>query len=219
MELAFVSSEDWHPIMKKKTRRRGILLFSGGIDSTLSALILNAQGVELIALTINYPGRPEGEIHATKAIQKELPFLMSVEVRLDTGGPLIKFPRGQNVDQGWIPYRNLLFWAIAAHKAVMLDADFVAAGHDDDDGVAFTDASEEFFSGLSNILELTGTTRANQAVEIELPIYTASLDYLQTISAQHPKVMEMTWSCWVDGTHPCMSCYACKERQEFFSGL
>jgi 7-cyano-7-deazaguanine synthase len=205
--------------MKKKTRRRGILLFSGGIDSTLSALILHAQGVELIALTINYPGRPEGEIRATEAIEKELPFLMSVDVKLDTGGPLTKFPSSQNVDQGWVPYRNLLFWAIAAHKAMMLDADFVAAGHDDDDGVAFSDASEEFFAGLGKLLKLTGSTRSKQAVVIELPIYTASLEYLQTISARHAEIMEMTWSCWLDETHPCMSCYACKEREDFFRGL
>lgn len=205
--------------MKTKKRRRGILLFSGGIDSTLAALILLAQGVELIALTINYPGRPQGEILATEALEKELPFRMSVDVSLDTGGPLAKFPLRQSVDQGWIPYRNLLFWGIAAHKAVMVDADFVAAGHDDDDGVTFSDASEEFFSGLGELLKLTGSARAKQPVEIELPIYTASLEYLQEISAQHPKIMELTWSCWLDQTHPCLSCYACKEREKFVYGL
>ncbi len=205
--------------MKKKTRRRGVLLFSGGIDSTLAALILHAQGVELIALTINYPGRPQGEIRATRAIEKELSFLISVDVSLDTGGPLAKFPLRQSVDQGWIPYRNLLFWAIAAHKAVMLDANFVAAGHDDDDGVTFSDASEGFFTGLSKLLKLTGSTRAKQPVEIELPIYTARLEYLQEISAQHHKIMDITWSCWRDEANPCMSCYACKEREDFFRGL
>jgi len=205
--------------MKTKKRRRGILLFSGGIDSTLAALILHAQGVELIALTINYPGRPQGEISATKALEKELPFLMSVNVSLDTGGPLAKFPLRQSVDQGWIPYRNLLFWGIAAHKAVMVDANFVAAGHDDDDGVTFSDASEGFFSGLGELLKLTGSTRAQQAVEIELPIYTARLEYLQEISAQHREIMDITWSCWLDQAHPCLSCYACKEREKFVHGL
>lgn len=203
--------------MKTKRLRRGILLFSGGIDSTLAALILHAQGVELIALTINYPGRPQGEISATKALEKELPFLMSVEVSLDTGGPLAKFPMRQSVDQGWIPYRNLLFWGIAAHKAVMVDASFVAAGHDDDDGVTFSDASEGFFSGLGELLKLTGSTTAKHAVEIELPVYTASLEYLQEISDRNSKIMELTWSCWLDAAHPCMSCYACKEREKFLS--
>lgn len=204
--------------MKTKKSRRGILLFSGGIDSTLAALILHAQGVELIALTINYPGRPQGEISATRALEKELPFLMSVDVNLDMGGPLAKFPLRQSVDQGWIPYRNLVFWAIAAHKAVMVDANFVAAGHDDDDGATFSDASEGFFSGLGKLLKLTGSTTAKQTVEIELPIYTASLEYLQEISVQHPRIMDITWSCWLDEAHPCMSCYACKEREKFFRG-
>jgi 7-cyano-7-deazaguanine synthase len=205
--------------MKTKKRRRGILLFSGGIDSTLAALILQSQGVELIALTINYPNRPQGEIRATKALEKELPFVMSLDVSLDTGGSLAKFPLRHGLDQGWIPYRNLLFWAIAAHKAVMLDADFVAAGHDDDDGLAFSDASEDFFAGLRKLLKLTGSTKEKPAVDIELPIYTASLEYLQAISAQHPTIMDITWSCWLDATHPCTRCYACEERAEFFRGL
>src|ERR1043166_7703226 len=132
--------------MKTKKRRRGILLFSAGIDSTLAALILHKQGFELIALTIDYRDRPKGEIRATRALERELPFLTCVEVSLDTGGPLAKFPQRRGVDQGWIPYRNLLFWSIAAHKALVVDAEFVAAGHDDDDGVTFSDASEDFFS-------------------------------------------------------------------------
>lgn len=205
--------------METKKHRRGILLFSGGIDSTLAALILHAQGIELIALTINYPGRPQGEMTATRALRKELPFLMSLDVSLDTGGPLAKFPLRQGVDKGWIPYRNLLFWGIAAHKAVMVDANFVAAGHDDDDGMTFSDASEAFFSGLGELLKLTGSTNAKQAVEIELPIYTASLESLQEISAQHPKIMDITWSCWLDGAHPCLSCHACREREKFLCDL
>jgi 7-cyano-7-deazaguanine synthase len=205
--------------MEPHNSKRGVLLFSGGIDSTLAALILLGQGIELVSLTVNYPGRPEREVRAARMITAELAFSEVVEVTIETGGPLTKVPHSEDVDQGWIPYRNLLFWAIAAHKAAILDAGFVAAGHDDDDGVVFSDASNEFFALLARILTLTGSERRGQPVDIKLPVYTASLECLEKIAVRHRSVLEKTWSCWHNEGEPCMKCYACRERIVFFGGL
>lgn len=204
--------------VRSKTRRRGVLLFSGGIDSALSAIVLGAQNVELIALTITYPRRPIREIRAARNVQRKLPFLAKYEVKLETGGPLVKFPRTESWRAGWIPYRNLLFWAIAAHKAVMLDADFIAAGHDDDDAASFSDASPEFLAGLGHLLKFSGVNTANN-LAVELPVYTASLELLETIARQNRKIIDMTWSCWRNGQKPCEMCHACNERQKFLRGL
>jgi len=198
--------------------RRGLLLFSGGIDSTLSAIILLDRGVELISLSVDYPGRPKGEIRATNAIRERLPFVQSVDVRLDTGGLLTKFPSGQDIEKGWVPYRNLLFWAIAAHKAAMLDVGFVAAGHDLNDGVAFSDASQQFFNQLKRLLKLSGR-RSALSIDMELPLYRSSSQNLRRIAARNHSILNLTWSCWLRQNKPCMKCYACKERIEFFRGL
>jgi len=100
----------------------------------------------------------------------------------------------------------------------MLDAEFVAAGHDDDDGILYSDASEEFFEGLKHLLTLTGSRRSGRSIEVELPIYTAKLEALRELALLNKKLMTKTWSCWLDGRTHCMACHACKGRQEFLGG-
>jgi 7-cyano-7-deazaguanine synthase len=205
--------------MTKNNYKRGVLLFSGGIDSTLSAIVLLAQNIELISLSVDYPGRPMGEKRAIKALEKELAFSKSITMSIDTGSSLRKFEHKNGSDQGWIPYRNLLFWALAVHQAVMIDADFVAAGHDDDDAVAYSDASTEFFTKLEQILEFTGSEKFNRPVKVELPVYTAELAYLEKLARDNYQIMSLTWSCWLNESVPCMECYACKERKTFLEGI
>src|SRR5207249_10768735 len=72
------------------SKRRGVLLFSGGLDSTLSAITLLNQGTDLIALTIDYPSRPRREAYAARQLAQRLPFSNFIQVNLDTGGPLMK---------------------------------------------------------------------------------------------------------------------------------
>ena len=96
-------------------RRRGLLLFSGGIDSTLSALLLK-ETTELVALTVTYPGRPEGEKLAASQLIGELRLDEHVDIALDI--PLTPISLGRTL--GWVPYRNLVIWSLAAYEAVRL---------------------------------------------------------------------------------------------------
>lgn len=200
----------------RKERRHGLLLFSGGIDSTISAIILNARVTKLTALTVNYLGRPEGEIRAAKLIARKLRFHEHIEVTLNTSGLLTKFPDGKGVRRGWIPYRNLLFWSIAAHKALMLNVQFVAAGHTRKDGIAFSDASPQFFTRLQHLFRFTGSDDGYGGIEIELPIYRTSETEQRRIASEHWSIIRNTWSCWLGSCRPCMTCYACQDRRRFF---
>lgn len=194
--------------------KRGVLLFSGGIDSTLSALILREVGYEVMALSVNYRGRPAGEIQAAEVLRQKLLFSEVCDVRLDTGDILRKRPDSPGALEGWVPFRNLMFWSIAAHKAVMLNAAFVAGGHDFEDGTAFNDASSEFFKRLEAIFTHTGNT--TRGIQILLPLRKPDVDALR-LAKKHNSILELTWSCWIDGGRPCLKCYACKSRTKFLS--
>ena len=201
------------------TKRRGLLLYSGGLDSTISALILATEAVNLVGLSIDYPGRPHGEKLAVKAMSGMLPFSQVIEVSFNSNGLLTDSDYLCTSLEGWIPYRNLLFWSIAAHKAILLDADFVAGGHDEFDGTVFNDASKDFFACLRQIVTFSGNN--NRTVNLELPILSVTDEHWYNIvnADKNKELFRKTWSCWRDSTKPCNHCYACTKRETFFDEL
>ena len=209
---------------EKKERRKasqiGLVLVSGGIDSTMATLLMTAPRTTLIGLSINYRGRPRGEILALKSLASVLPLSRCIEVSLDldghfSSGASTKRPHQGDPYEGWTPYRNLVFWSIAAQVALRAGADFVAAGHDRRDADTYTDASIQFFSKLKSILELTGNPGERRTPRIELPLLSISEGDCILLAARNLQLMRSTWSCWRDGDSPCEHCFSCKERQEF----
>ena len=198
-------------------KRLGCLLFSGGLDSTMSALALNSEDVELVGISINYPGRPQSEVAAAMNLSKRLPFSAMIEVAFESDAPLT-LPTLRGTDyEGWVPYRNFLFWAIAAHKAALIGADFIAAGHDDNDRNAFSDVSEDFFDAIRKLLYLTGNRNSLISLDIELPLLSMPDEKLAELftNAKNRELLMSSWSCWRDSPKPCGRCAACKSREEF----
>ena len=191
-------------------RRRGLLLFSGGIDSTLSALLLK-ETTELVALTVAYPGRPEGERIAASELIRELRFDEHVEIAL--GMPLT--PTSLSRTPGCVPYRNLVIWSLAAHEAVKTGATFIAGGHTPQDASVYSDASPVFFERLDQLLELTGGQDVHK-IDILLPMTLDETPKEPELLAAYGDILTGTWSCWVDAPAQCGRCYACRERAAFF---
>ena len=173
--------------------------------------MLLKETTELVALSILYPGRPEGERAAANKLSKLLGFSDFIEINIDT---CFKYT-GQSTTPGWIPYRNLLIWGVAAHTAIKIEAEFVAAGHTLEDGVLYSDASGAFFEQLNAILDYTGNFDVNK-VEIMLPLTFAETPEDPVLLAMYESMLTRTWSCWIDGATHCGSCYACQERTVFF---
>jgi 7-cyano-7-deazaguanine synthase len=198
-----------------KVRRRGVLLFSGGIDSTLAGMVLASEGADLVALSINYPGRPVGEITAARDISKSLPLLKTIEVSIDGGGSFTKPEYATTNLEGWIPYRNLLFWSIAAHRAIMEHVDFVAAGHHKDDADVFSDAGKEFFDHLKKILMYSGNFGSGLRIRMELPILSITNKRLCSLARMNKDLLRRTWSCWRNERTQCTECLSCTDRRSF----
>jgi len=200
------------------TTRRGIVLFSGGIDSTLATLILANEQTDLVGLSINYPGRPRGEVEAAKTLSRQLPLSKLIEVSIDIGTLVSAGGYVTNEMEGWIPYRNLLFWSLAAHKAKVLNLDFVAAGHHSTDGVTYDDATIHFFEMLQSILKYSGSTQQN-SIQVELPLLWTSEERIDEYAIANKLVLRNSWSCWRDRSSPCMTCFACKERLAYIESI
>ena len=196
---------------------RVCLLFSGGLDSTMSALVLDSEGFDIIALTIDYPGRPVREKEIAFQIASQLPISSIISVSIECPDMLtIPSLRGTDLE-GWIPFRNFMFWAIGANQAARVGARFVAAGHDDHDQEAFTDVSESFFESISNLMKTTGNSSYDGSLSIRLPLLSMTDQQLIELFNQESKakILLSTWSCWRDVVSPCRVCAACRDRELF----
>lgn len=194
--------------------RLGIVLFSGGTDSTLVCLLLASRGAHLIGLSINYPGRPYREVETARAMSSSLSFDQFVEAEIDIGVPMMVSEYHSTSHEGWIPFRNLLFWTIGAQVAHQLGATFVAAGHEPPDARTYSDASRPFFRSLGRSLTFTGRINS-QPPDIVVPFLAMRKSDQLALAETHIEVLDKTWSCWRGGPSPCGNCHACRTREEF----
>ncbi|MBI4569743.1 MAG: 7-cyano-7-deazaguanine synthase [Planctomycetes bacterium] len=207
-----------------------VLLYSGGLDSTLAALLLARQGWRLHALSILYDGRPSREIAAARALAGSLPFVTREEADIRgfgyggenfsaRSGPAAT--PGAGPDEGYIPFRNLIFWSLAAHRAAVLRAGAIAAGHTAEDGRSYNDASSRFFKQFSRLLAFPGRPDPGTTITVLLPLLDVSREtWWHTALDLSPdrRFWKRTWSCWKEGAAPCGRCFACRERRAVLSG-
>lgn len=194
--------------------KSAVLLWSGGADSTLCAMLLRERGIAVHALSVHYAGRPAGEIAAAQALAAEMEFASAHEMRLDG---LAMGPPAWLVDpaahhEGFVPYRNLVFWSLAANRAAAVGADAIAAGHTRYDAECYDDAGPAFFASLAAPLNHSGLGKGGRPVAVELPLALLSPQEMADLLLRHREFLRRTWSCWRDGTKPCGVCYACTER-------
>lgn len=202
---------------------RALVLVSGGIDSTVALWWARAQGWATDAITFHYHERPPPEIEATAALSRaagvrlvevELPWL----AELDEGQhPLLENPRLETPPEGYIPARNAIFYAIAAHHAELLGSCRIVGGHNGVDPETFPDASAEFFDHISKVLRSGLASRTE--VEIVQPLHGMTKEEVLRLGLELDAPLEMSWSCYEVGPMRCGACPSCQERAAAFAAV
>lgn len=201
--------------------RSGVLLFSGGADSTLLAHALIRRGKRLIGLSIDYPGRPVAEIATAKRMAERVGLAEHLAINLGLPWhPLRGETGGKN--EGWFPHRNLMFLGLALHVAEIRGADFIAAGYARTDGIIFTDATPEFLEGFAALATVSsGSKSGGQQIDVLVPFLEKD-EFFRAETKRFPdlpSIIADTWSCWRDADRPCGVCAACLERAYYFEAV
>lgn len=207
---------------------KGVVLHSGGMDSTVLLTILHQQGDDCYPLTINYGQRHIKEAQAAKAVCRELGLVDKWRV-LDLAvlrefihSALHGFgdiPRGHYSDEiqkvTVSPNRNMILLAIAAGYAETLGGEFVAYAAHSNDRAIYPDCRPDFIKSVGRTIKW-GTGGKIRLVE---PLMDSTKADIADMGLHIHAPLALTWSCYAGGERPCLACGTCLERTEAFAIL
>ncbi|MBI3468657.1 MAG: 7-cyano-7-deazaguanine synthase QueC [Planctomycetes bacterium] len=204
---------------------RTVVIFSGGIDSTVLLHDLHAQGNEALALSVDYGQRHRVELDHARRIAEAL----GVEWRLadlsaiapllagssQTSGD-VPVPHGhyaeESMKQTVVPNRNMIMLAVAGGWAISRRADRVAYAAHSGDHTIYPDCRPEFARAMDHALGLADWHR----ITLHCPYITLTKAQVVARGALLGVDFAATWSCYEGGDLHCGRCGTCYERREAF---
>lgn len=200
---------------------KAVVLLSGGIDSAVALWDVKTRTRDVSALTFDYFDRAKQEIDATRAVaaaacvplrEIEVPFLREAADLGDDRSPALA-----GAPEGYVPARNLVFYAIAANVAESLGACSIVGGHHGEDATLFPDASPSFFERFSELARMGVWSWQKRPFTVELPLKGMTKREVVARGLELGVPMELTWSCYGTGDRSCGHCRSCKERRAAFA--
>lgn len=205
---------------------KSVLIYSGGLDSTVLLHHLLAGGTEVLALSIDYGQRHRvQELHCARAqceaagVQHHVADLSSIAALLGgsslTDGS-IAVAHGHytedNMKTTVVPNRNMILLAIAGGWAVAQKADNIAYAAHGGDHAIYPDCRPEFADAMNHALGLCDWHQ----IELYRPFVTMSKADIVRRGAELGVDFAQTWSCYEGGELHCGRCGTCVERREAF---
>lgn len=202
---------------------KGVLLLSGGMDSTTLLYFLLNQGHSINAISFNYYSKhndKELEMarwHTDRLCIKheivDLPFINRLykSTLLQSGNEI---PEGHYTDeimiQTVVPFRNGILLSIATGYAETIQADFVAIASHAGDHTIYPDCRIEFNNAFQEAM-LKGT---HHHIRLLAPFAEWTKSQIVRLGLNLGVDYDMTWSCYKGGDRPCGKCGTCIERLE-----
>ena len=156
-----------------KDRKKGVVLLSGGLDSTTVLAIVRESGYECYCLSFQYGQRQQVELAKAKANAAQLGAADHLILKIDLdkiGGSAltekIEVPKDRSIEemdgaipQTYVPGRNTIFLAYAMAWAEVIGADHVFIGVNALDYSGYPDCRPEYLKAFENLANLA--TRAS----------------------------------------------------------
>lgn len=189
-----------------------VTLVSGGLDSTLMAVLTQEAGVEQYPLFIDYGQRSrDREVMACRRAMQS--FELPEPQIVDLSGFGLVVPSGLTnsrlniIEDAFTPGRNLLFLLIGAAHGYTVGAEGVAIGLLDEGSILFPDQTNNFLSDTESLL--------SECLGRDVKVLAPLRDFTKqdVVHLARTKGIEGTYSCHAGGECPCGVCIACREYQ------
>ncbi len=210
--------------MNSDERPKVILLLSGGLDSSTALYWAIQENYTPIALSINYGFRPHQEREAVQEViartgvrMVEVPLLFVKDV-MDLKREGYPIPTATGAPEGYIPVKNLLFFATAAYYSEVFGACALIGGNLLSDALRFPDVSPAYFADIERLLARVALPGGCSSPRILLPFIKKTKAEVLRLGLELGVPYEVTWSCYDEGMDgfPCGKCAPCRERATAF---
>jgi len=207
---------------------KGVVLLSGGLDSTTVAWIAKEECEELYALTILYGQTHKREVDCARRLAKRLGVAEHKVLQL----PLNKLTKSalfgngnipvEGIEEGipstWVPQRNSIFLSCAFAWAEVVGADRVYTGVNSVDYSGYPDCRPEFIAALNRALNLASKcfVEGGTGVQIHTPIMNLTKNKIVELGLSLGVPYQLTTSCYSGRDKACGLCDSCRIRRQAF---
>ncbi len=213
---------------------RGVVLLSGGLDSTTTLALAMAEGFETYALSFDYGQRQKVELAAARRVAQSLGAREHCIVRIDNDifgrsalTDDIDIPKGRSVAEiaggipvTYVPARNTIFLSYALAWAESLGATDIFIGVNALDYSGYPDCRPEFITAFEKMADLATKTGVEGAhFKIHTPLIAMSKAEIIRQAGELRVDLSLTHSCYdpaPDG-RACGLCDSCQLRRKGFS--
>lgn len=186
-----------------------LLLFSGGLDSTVlcKKLIREGHEVHLISFDYGQNHKIELEYAAKFAIRESL---VHRTIDISFYGKLVNCFLTRGIGSPVVTNRNTLMTVVANTIAAEEGFDAVALGVQSGDNAVFADCRDEFFKKLADVF----TASDNKNIPILTPLIDMTKQEVVNLAADLGVDVNSTYSCYEGTETPCGICVSCINRKE-----
>jgi 7-cyano-7-deazaguanine synthase len=203
--------------------RDGVLLVSGGLDSTALAYWMVKEEIDFLPLFINY-GQHCAETEYTTLISV-IPQSKVSAVEVINVSSIYKRSKSKYIkeadlwrdhivaDDLYIPYRNILLLTIGASFAQTVGLNKVYSAFINSNHAKEIDCSNQFFNSMRKILGNYGS------INIVMPFLHLSKFEVAKIGIELQAPIAKTFSCQASSKIPCGACPNCVDRLKALQDL
>jgi len=212
---------------------KAVVLLSGGLDSTTTLAVAQAEGFQVYAISFDYGQRHKIELEAAGRVAARMGVAEHhiVQVNLRTIGASaltseIPVPRGRSLDEmvreipvTYVPARNTVFLSLALAWAEALGAQDIFIGVNALDYSGYPDCRPEYIEAFTRMANLgTKAGVEGRAFRIHTPLISMSKAEIVRRGMELGVDYSLTHSCYdpsPDG-RPCGACDSCLLRAKGF---
>lgn len=216
------------PLLPPVERHKALVVFSGGLDSTVAAARLLHDGVETELLHFGYGCRASGP--ERKAVH-DVAEVLGCELHIvDTpifteaiGGSRLTNTKREAFADGeagaeyaheWVPARNLILTSIAVGFAESHGHTLLALGANLEEAGAYPDNEPEFIRQFGRLLPFA--VADSKQLNFATPVGNLMKHEIVALGLELGAPLHLTWSCYNDGPKHCGNCGPCFMRKTAF---
>ena len=213
-------------VMRKK--KKALVLFSGGIDSTTALFWARGRYGEVTALSFDYGQRHKVELALARRLTRRLRLahrVLKVDLRPVGGSALtdasipVPDPGGagdpaKGIPVTYVPFRNGIFLALATAWAESKGLDDLICGFNTIDSPAYPDTRPSFVRAMQRAVDAgTGAAAGGRRIRIVAPFVRMKKSEIIRLGLSFGADYSLSISCYRGREVPCRRCSSCRLRK------